>query len=707
MSLQVWLPLNGDLTQQGLSGVEATNNGATINNEGKIGKCYQFGTASSGINIPSSVVQNFTECSVAFWVKIISWNASYATLFQIGVNGRSWQNYHFGILRNSTSSNLCFVISNGTSSSTTSCLSSALQLNQWYHLTFTYNKDGYYRIYINGVLDKESYTETLIPNFASATKITIGQANDGQYQSNCLINDVRIYDHCLSVKEIKELSKSLVLHYRLNNGGGGPSNLLKNGFGELGTENWDNPSNVTTTDLPTADSNIKAKFISTTSKEFIPVYRNHNYKISAYIKGSTTSGNSYPSIRVYDIDKNEIWNYQTTIGFNLNTMTTLTQELKSGDTKIYVDNLSAWNANSGHNYNHAAIFGYADSTGYIYPDGVYTRITPNFGTGTNAKTNLDKTNNIITLNTAYSGRTIPAGTSVCASTDGATYFYPFGEINIASTQNWTYKEGTFSAEHGRFVAAAYMKVMAYSGTYLAGIKLIDTSIEDTLDKTKEFDCSGYQYDGNIIGTLINYPNTSKYDVSTYFYSSDPTTNSSTGLSYIEANFGLTAPIQMSVCWWAKPENGYGGSTSHAAWCTSSSSAPTDYNSTAFHHRDGCFDICLNSASTTSIHLNMNYTKNEWHYYCVTYDGKIAKLYKDGVFSNQVTVSSTDAPLKTFSKLFIGYSKAGGVWRKTLGSYSDFRIYATALSAEDVAELYHTAASVDNHGNIYAGEIKEV
>jgi hypothetical protein len=38
--------------------------------------------------------------------------------------------------------------------------------------------------------------------------------------------------------------------------------------------------------------------------------------------------------------------------------------------------------------------------------------------------------------------------------------------------------------------------------------------------------------------------------------------------------------------------------------------------------------------------------------------------------------------------------------------SDFRAYVTELSAEDVAELYHTAASIDKQGNLFCGEVVE-
>jgi hypothetical protein len=42
----------------------------------------------------------------------------------------------------------------------------------------------------------------------------------------------------------------------------------------------------------------------------------------------------------------------------------------------------------------------------------------------------------------------------------------------------------------------------------------------------------------------------------------------------------------------------------------------------------------------------------------------------------------------------------------VGYLNDFRAYATALSAEDIAELYHTAASIDSQGNLFCGEVVE-
>jgi hypothetical protein len=49
---------------------------------GKIGSCYSFGTSTSYIDIQKEAMTSFTtEASVCFWLKILTWNTSYATYF--------------------------------------------------------------------------------------------------------------------------------------------------------------------------------------------------------------------------------------------------------------------------------------------------------------------------------------------------------------------------------------------------------------------------------------------------------------------------------------------------------------------------------------------------------------------------------------------------------------------------------------------------
>jgi len=141
-----------------------------------------------------------------------------------------------------------------------------------------------------------------------------------------------------------------------------------------------------------------------------------------------------------------------------------------------------------------------------------------------------------------------------------------------------------------------------------------------------YDNSGFSNNGTIVGEFDINTSPSRYDKSLYLHSIDPTTNSEKGISYIQTSFSLTTPLQITITWWAKPESGYGSSANHAAFCTSNQTiSPTDYNTTAFHHRDSGFDIYPSDNSGVK-RLSFTYTLNQWHHYAVTYDGTTARAY---------------------------------------------------------------------------------
>lgn len=248
MSLQFWLPLNGNITNQGLNTLTATNTNATISDDGILKQSYYFDGASSRISFPSVTLPY--PISISVWFKsedIASVTNRYIISYDIAKGGTIGHNIGIG------SYNGKLVIWHG--GKMRAC-STVLEDNLWHHAVAIVDVN-YYKLYLNGELvlyDNDEYQENKNSRF-----ITIGARNnaaDGgiggaSYYFKGYINDVRIYNHALSAKEVEELSKGLILHYKLTNNI--PLNILqydKNIYIEPDGSQWvhlihhNNPANA-------------------------------------------------------------------------------------------------------------------------------------------------------------------------------------------------------------------------------------------------------------------------------------------------------------------------------------------------------------------------------------------------------------------------------------------------------------------------------
>jgi len=92
--------------------------------------------------------------------------------------------------------------------------SASLTLNSWNHVVIVRDLDNLsLKWYVNGV-NTGSTTASYAQATASSLDAIIGDGYTSPY--NGYIDDVRIYDHALSVKEVLELNKAKVLHYNFN-----------------------------------------------------------------------------------------------------------------------------------------------------------------------------------------------------------------------------------------------------------------------------------------------------------------------------------------------------------------------------------------------------------------------------------------------------------------------------------------------------------
>lgn len=218
MSLRVWLPLNGTLDNQGLDDVVVTNNGATVDNNGKIGKCYNFDGSNNYISFPYSFPSG--DWSYSIWFYTTSTDTQTLGCCRNGVG------LGFSVFLISNKVRIDGIIGNDNQQWTTAY---TYLTNTWINLIVT-SKNGLIKYYINGEYQTSKTVTVNNTKLGNLFSIGASQANGsslGNYFKG-KINDVRIYDHALSLFEVKQISQGLILHYPLNRNGWGQENLLLN-----------------------------------------------------------------------------------------------------------------------------------------------------------------------------------------------------------------------------------------------------------------------------------------------------------------------------------------------------------------------------------------------------------------------------------------------------------------------------------------------
>ena len=303
MSLQVWLPLTKDLRQQGLSNatVSIMRGNETWDNNGKLGKCfYANGVNTLQINNIIPQLYNANGYSLCAWFYIESQNTVHSGAGII--SGGNWNNQVLNLsVSDWSSDHYTRLRVSGTNWNNTYTYN--FYKNIWYHAVVCSDGNKTYA-YINGQLIGDTVAGFL-PSSIEGNNIAIGGAT---YYSGMQffgkINDVRIYDHCLSPMEVKELAKGLVLHYPLNRNGWGQENLF----------NWtNNATGITLYDY----QNVGSFTQFTNSLSFDPSATvGKKYTISFWAK----SPNGTTSLLLYNSNsKPKYFNFSTTLTSNLGT----------------------------------------------------------------------------------------------------------------------------------------------------------------------------------------------------------------------------------------------------------------------------------------------------------------------------------------------------------------------------------------------------
>lgn len=544
-----------------------------------MGKCATFSPTST---TPTTKIYNTTtslnyvneDFSWSVWINPSSTIYGTSYIFTVGRADAGGYGYGMGV---SSGSVYCWFGNKNWSISITH--------NVWTHISFC-RKGNTIKLYKNGVLDSTQTFSGTLPTYSDGNGLGLGcfHYSGSIYAYNGSINDFRIYNHCLSPKEVKEISKGLVLHYPMNNCNIDANNLLNNAS---------------------------------------------SYREGTPYTCTTTSTDGYFHTNMY-------YNNDS-LGGQIVTFSVSTNK-----------QIAPSHGGSSSTHDKVGLWLYLKKTAYSSPDGSY-----------DMPINLNSSNNNFKSlgNNRYSW----------------TYTIPSGYKGLMIRTN-------LYSNNGSSVSADFWDFQLEFGSKASPFN------PNKWNSTTVYDCSGFGYNGTITSTTAPILDSDSPRYNSCF-------NFDTTVKYITTAIDPTGyKDTYSIAWWGNIPN-FGGAmfwgfNNMMNWCDGRYWNQGDGGSNPFY-----------SSGTTTITPP---STNTWHHYVITGDGSVTKLYVDGVLYG---TAKTYRAIGGSSLQISGWPNDSN-YRIPGMKMSDFRIYATPLSAEDVKELYNTSAMVCNNGTVMAYSLEE-
>lgn len=606
MALQVWLPLDGNLNNLGLntmtfSALNGTS-GLTTNTAGKIGSCIARTSSTTSRYRSSTTIDLNGDISMACWLYV---DAMTDTSAQGVITNHSHESCTgVGLTLKQISSTDCRISCNtgiGSDRTYNTYYGTKNILGTWHHVGLTYSKaKKVLQLWVDGQVD---YTLNNYTNASKADYIDLFGWSTSYITTNYLplvrLNDVRIYDNCLSAREMKELSKGLFLHYQLK-------------------------SKIPETNL--------IKHATYTA------YNNHGVPATLTKLSETYQGCAIyrltmtPTAATVASFQTELWSHGI-YGFS---------RTFKANTKycfwVYYRHVTHSDVRVGGTASN--IGGWSEIAPHYYQDGWYR-----VGQSRNGTATADKTDSIFT-----------------------SFYTPTAAADKPISID-------FCCPH---LIEGYSSIIEEDGYNF-----------DTYSTT-EPDVSGY----GRYGTLLSKPG---YDSTSPRYEGCYIPNSCQIKTPTLQTAGLKDSYTFS--WWSKNSDMSG----KMAWGFADGNRLNLYPTTNFcwNTGDGGTNYFKNSSGTA---IRFSSYNGNWHHYAVTGNGTTTTLYIDGV---AVGTSVSYKPVTGTQIILSGCTYNNSDYRWTNGSLSDYRVYATCLSAADIKDLYNAPIAIDNTGNIYALDYIEI